>query len=95
MSGVSTPVLTLIVPFFGAAVFISTTVTCCLWRRAARNYAYLSERVAALEARHLPNPVPATVVPVYNMPYGAQYRPAGGPYYPMAVASAPPASINL
>ena len=91
--------LPLIVPFFAAALVISNTVTCCLSRRAARDVAFLRERVGALEARPYPPQIPAaTVVPVYNVPYGAaQYRPAQGSYYPMAVASAPPApnSVNL
>ena len=94
MSNVSTAALPLIVPFFGAAVLISCSVSCCLYRRAARSYAVLTDRVAALEARPaVAAPTPqATVVPVYNVPAyagGVQYRTAASPYY-APVASAPP-----
>jgi hypothetical protein len=78
-----------------------------MYRRAARNYAELSDRIMALEARSsLQSTVApqqqATVVPIYNVPtYAgvAQYRPAVVPYY-TPVATAPPTqggprSVNL
>ena len=97
MSSVSGPVLAIVVPFFGTALLLSCTFTCCMYRRAARSYAELSDRIMALEARPSLQPAAApqqaTVVPIYNVPtYAgvAQYRPAVVPYY-TPVATAPPA----
>jgi hypothetical protein len=103
MSSVSTNVLPLVVPFFGAAVLIGLATTRCLWRRAQHNYNALSERIAVLERRAVaeaaaPPPIPTVVpnmLPVYNaLPqYRVNYYP---PTYPTgAVPSAPPMSANL
>ncbi len=100
MANVSEGLLPFLLPIVSAALLISTSVSCCLYRRATRNFNNLSERVATLEARSLAAPpsapVPATpaIIPVYNLPYGAgaNYRPVVQPYYPPSgiVASAPP-----
>ena len=98
MSNVSIGALPVIVPFCGAVLMVSLATTCCLWRRVQHNYSLLSNRIATLEARATAAPPPTqTVVPVYNMP---PYRPTYYPPpqsvgYPMAMPSAPPATLNL
>jgi len=68
--------LPVVVPFFGAAVFLSWTVTCCAARRSARAINALQSRVEALELQRAPAP-PAyqqPIVPVVQtVPY--QYPP--------------------
>jgi len=107
MSNVSAVVLPMIIPFFGAAVVISCGFTCCLWRRNSRNYAFVMDRVTALETRYLQATqapqatIQPAIMPVYNVQYGMPptYRPSIVPYYqPGPSATAPPMdprSVNL
>ncbi len=67
--------LPVVVPFFGAAVFLSWTVTCCAVRRTSRIIYGLQSRVEALELQRTSTPAyQQPVVPVVQtVPY--QYPP--------------------
>lgn len=58
--------LPVIVPFFGAAVILSWSVTCCTARRLSHTLNNLQSRVEALEI-HRATVVPS--VPIQTLPY--------------------------
>lgn len=73
--------LPVIVPFFGAAVLMSWSVTCCTARRLSRTIGTLQSRVEALELQRasIPAAVPSAPAMVQTIPY--TYLPQQPPPY--------------
>ena len=90
--------LPFVLPFFGGAVILSWTVTCCMARRTQRVLGILEDRVSLLEARAVAPPAPSAPLPaqaVYT--YAAQpvyQTPVAGVYYPPR-ATAPPVAMSF
>lgn len=101
MSNVSvdTNQLSLIVPFFGAAVFLSYTFSYYLVRRVHKRIEHLIDRIETLEARPIPQenratPVPLTFPYCVPLPPHTNYKPGvTAPFMPAAGAPAAAAIV--
>ena len=82
----------MIVPFFGAAVILSWSVTCCTARRLSRTLGTLQSRIEALEIQRasIPAAVPSAPSMIQTIPYTYLPQQQPPPYNRQAIYYIPP-----